>query len=171
MLRTGFVPSDTPTAPFLGATEIQGVVGRDGQAGSATVKGDLLFLNPQLPHLPRLSKGALGAVGQPRSPVWQQARGGMAKQEPQRLIKAKVPRERYLARYLQVPITLHLQFPQMGDLGLFLMVYNQSLQWYFTLFNLLPMNSVLCRLLCLEPAWLNSKTFVLLVLWVSFKIV
>lgn len=86
-------------------------------------------------------------------------------------IKDKVLRERYLARYLQVPIPLQLQFPQMGDLHLFLMVYNQSLQRCFTLFNLLPMNSVLCRLLCLEFEWLNSKTFMLLVLWVSFKTV
>lgn len=35
MLRAGFVPSDTPTASFLGATEMQGLAGGDGQSLSA----------------------------------------------------------------------------------------------------------------------------------------
>lgn len=35
MLRAGFVPSDTPTASFLGATEIQGPPGRDGRLTDA----------------------------------------------------------------------------------------------------------------------------------------
>lgn len=77
-------------------------------------------------------------------------------------MKDQIPRESYLARYPQISIAVS----STGGLG-FVFTGLQSaitLEWYFTLFNLLPMNSLLCRLLCLESAWLSSKTFMLLVL-------
>lgn len=127
MLRAGFVPSDTPPAPFLVPQKHRAAW--EGWPGSQMLSAVFhaapvtccVSASPQLARLPRLSRGAVAAVCQPGVLLWGQARGSMAKQEPH--MKPRFPRS------VTWPDTCkhHLQFAPVGNLHFFLVVYNLPL--------------------------------------------